>query len=207
MAIGKTIWSGHNSSQNVTTFLLFLSRAVKDGTDPIPPLPATVKAVPALEDFLRRCLKLRPGDRPTANALLQHPFIIGGDLAPEAGASASSQKALRDVEGTDDIFSGKSKGKKKVKEGEGRTPTSAGSSAGASSTGIGSQASPRSLEAIADATMNNYTTLDDFSLSLDNSVTSSIELKRGASEGDEERGRTTKVGSRKGRARALKEGQ
>ena len=148
-------------------------------------------------------MKLRPSDRPTAEALLQHPFIIGGDLTPETNLPEGSEKAMRDVEGTDDIFSGKSssnsqkgagKGEGGDKQGAKRTPTSAGESFGSGKgSKEGSQTSPKSLEAIADATMNNYTTLDDFSLSLDTSMSSSVELKRGGS--TDEGGDTTAAGS------------
>ena len=45
---------------------------------------------PELSDFLQRCLQKKPGDRPTARELLEHPFVKEAVDRIKAGGGRSA---------------------------------------------------------------------------------------------------------------------
>jgi serine/threonine protein kinase len=53
-----------------------------------PPMPETLS--PEGKDFLRRCFRRNPAERPSAMTLLEHPFVCrSGDLNVSAGTEAA----------------------------------------------------------------------------------------------------------------------
>eukprot|EP00258_Populus_trichocarpa_P034280 XP_024450299.1 mitogen-activated protein kinase kinase kinase 5 isoform X3 [Populus trichocarpa] len=60
-----------------------------------PPMPETLS--PEGKDFLRRCFRRNPAERPSAMTLLEHPFVCrSGDLNVSAGTEAAPAVNLTD---------------------------------------------------------------------------------------------------------------
>ncbi|XP_039803599.1 mitogen-activated protein kinase kinase kinase 17-like [Panicum virgatum] len=81
MATGRAPWSG------VVGDVLAAVRLI-GYTDAAPEVPRWLSA--EARDFVDRCLARRPGDRPTAAQLLEHPFLASADAAKGEWVSPKS---------------------------------------------------------------------------------------------------------------------
>lgn len=59
------------------------------GAKEIPPIPEDLS--PEGRDFVLQCLRIEPGERPTAQKLLEHPFLRGGEKPPPDETPPQSQ--------------------------------------------------------------------------------------------------------------------
>ncbi|XP_073293913.1 mitogen-activated protein kinase kinase kinase 5-like isoform X1 [Primulina huaijiensis] len=82
MLNGKPPWSEYEGAAA-------LFKAIKE----TPPIPETLSAEG--KDFLRRCFRRNPADRPTASKLLDHPFV-NYSQQPEACSQTRKERNLMD---------------------------------------------------------------------------------------------------------------
>ncbi|KZV23102.1 mitogen-activated protein kinase kinase kinase YODA [Dorcoceras hygrometricum] len=82
MLTGKPPWSEYEGAAA-------LFKVIKE----TPPIPETLSADG--KDFLRRCFRRNPADRPTASKLLDHPFV-NYSQQPEAYSKTSKERNLMD---------------------------------------------------------------------------------------------------------------
>ena len=82
MVTGKAPWP---PKSNVGAAVLMISQATSGPTD----LPSVEEAGPAALDFIRQCCQYDPSARPTAEQLLQHPWLTDMSLEPSVRVGVS----------------------------------------------------------------------------------------------------------------------